>query len=856
MNGQIVHIGLMQGTALLPWMLVALDGIVRRLRSGSGARGLLGYVILLGVSCGLATLAGDPRAVSSAAIVLLVYLIALVVRDRRRAGLLVGAVVVAAALGAFLSAMQWLPGLGFLHSSQRGVTVYDFFGTGLITPSEMGSLLVAPFLLGGNSNFGMPVYGGVYNLPELTIGVGIMALVAFMAYLPELARSLFAYLRGDRARSGAAGGRRPLGVWYVLAALGVVLGLGIHTPLGHLLVHIPLYGGQRLQNRNVVMLDLALVVLLAYLVEDLFGRRPGTRRASRSDEAGGPDRPDGTDEIGPPAATIGGPADATTARTVTPLTTWTSRLLALAPVLAAFALVGWAYAAPVAVELHFGFAVVNPSLFDEVTPYLASQLTVAGAIGLYVLFHRRLPRRAARFALVALILADLGIYVAFASYATAPSSILGQANPWSTAVARYTGPNGRFAIYNPLFQQPSPDAFALLELGVSDMNVLQGNASVQGYGSIVDNTYEDATDTHKYEDLDTSRLDDTTFDTLDTRALVTLPTYFQEALPPHSAIPVAGAPAVTATGAPGPTTDAPAPAPGATGPWTLEPHQSQTWLLAAPETVVRLSVVINPQLHGRPPRCRHRGRAPWWNPALRLGPRARGPGAIGTARRRTRRPDRRAEPVDGHCDRRRGRRRHPGTEPPPPPRRLPAGSARAAALGLRGRDPRLLRRVREHRDPRTRLAAARQFDDAEHARAGTGNGDDHPQRPLRGPDDGGRQPAPGSAGAQRDVRAGVDRTAHAGRGGTDPSHHLPPFRPGPSGLDTGRPLPRDVALRAAQPAHRPGALGARRHLPGVVVRVRAVAPPFSWQAPAATRRFTAHVTSGANSASGPSAAVT
>ena len=603
MNGQIVHIGLMQGTALLPWMLVALDGIVRRLRSGSGARGLLGYVILLGVSCGLATLAGDPRAVSSAAIVLLVYLIALVVRDRRRAGLLVGAVVVAAALGAFLSAMQWLPGLGFLHSSQRGVTAYDFFGTGSITPSEMGSLLVAPFLLGGNSNFGMPVYGGVYNLPELTIGVGIMALVAFMAYLPELARSLFAYLRGDRARSGAAGGRRPLGVWYVLAALGVVLGLGIHTPLGHLLVHIPLYGGQRLQNRNVVMLDLALVVLLAYLVEDLFGRRPGTRRASRSDEAGGPDRPDGTDEIGPPAATIGGPADATTARTVTPLTTWTSRLLALAPVLAAFALVGWAYAAPVAVELHFGFAVVNPSLFDEVTPYLASQLTVAGAIGLYVLFHRRLPRRAARFALVALILADLGIYVAFASYATAPSSILGQANPWSTAVARYTGPNGRFAIYNPLFQQPSPDAFALLELGVSDMNVLQGNASVQGYGSIVDNTYEDATDTHKYEDLDTSRLDDTTFDTLDTRALVTLPTYFQEALPPHSAIPVAGAPAVTATGAPGPTTDAPAPAPGATGPWTLEPHQSQTWLLAAPETVVRLSVVINPQLHGRPPRA-------------------------------------------------------------------------------------------------------------------------------------------------------------------------------------------------------------------------------------------------------------
>ncbi|HUZ20758.1 MAG TPA: hypothetical protein VMU75_09345 [Acidimicrobiales bacterium] len=591
LDGQVVHIGLMEGTALLPWMLVAVDGIVRRLRSGSSADGLVGYVVLLGVSCALATLAGDPRAVSSAAIVLLVYLIALVLRDRRRAGLLVGAVLAAAALGALLSAVQWLPGLGFLHSSQRGVTAYDFFGTGSITLSEMGTLLVAPFLLGGNSNFGMPVYGGSYNLPELTIGVGIVALVAFMAYLPELGGSLLAFLRAKRAgpAAGSAGGRRQLGVWYVLAGLGVVLGLGTNTALGHLLVHLPLYGGQRLQNRNIVMTDLALAVLLAYLVEDLTDRRARSRRERW---------PERRDEAAPAADGSGGPIAGAKEG---PLTAWTSRLLALTPVLAVFALVGWAYAAPAAVELHFGFAVVNPSQFDELTPYLASQLAVAGAVGAYVVLHRRLAARAARVALAVLILADVGIYVANASYATAPSSILGQANPWSTAVARYTGPTGRFAIYNPLFQQPSPDQFALLELGVSDMNVLQGNASVQGYGSIVDNIYQDATDTHRYEDLDTARLDDTTFDTLDMRTLITLPTYFQESLPPHSAIPVAGAPAVTATGAPGSTIDAPAPAPGGTGPWTIEPGQRQAWLLASPMTVVRLSVIINPQLSGRPP---------------------------------------------------------------------------------------------------------------------------------------------------------------------------------------------------------------------------------------------------------------
>jgi hypothetical protein len=45
---------------------------------------------------------------------------------------------------------------------------------------------------------------------------------------------------------------------------GAVLALGGNTPVGDLLVHLPLFGSQRLPSRNILVADLALAVLLAY----------------------------------------------------------------------------------------------------------------------------------------------------------------------------------------------------------------------------------------------------------------------------------------------------------------------------------------------------------------------------------------------------------------------------------------------------------------------------------------------------------------------------------------------------------------------------------------------------------------
>jgi len=88
----------------------------------------------------------------------------------------------------------------------------------------------------------------------LSFGVGILPLVAFISLLPVALR------RGSRSR---------LGVWYVLAITGVILALGINTPFGHVLWHVPLFGAQRLQNRNIAITDFALSVLVAFWADRL-----------------------------------------------------------------------------------------------------------------------------------------------------------------------------------------------------------------------------------------------------------------------------------------------------------------------------------------------------------------------------------------------------------------------------------------------------------------------------------------------------------------------------------------------------------------------------------------------------------
>ena len=117
-------------------------------------------------------------------------------------------------------------------------------------------LTLVPDLLGGSGSLGQPSFFGFYNLTEVTSYVGILPLVAAFALLGRL-----------RWRP-----RPPEWlVWHVMALAGVALALGGNTPLGDLLYNLPLFGDQRLQSRNILVLDLALAVLLAYWADKPFG---------------------------------------------------------------------------------------------------------------------------------------------------------------------------------------------------------------------------------------------------------------------------------------------------------------------------------------------------------------------------------------------------------------------------------------------------------------------------------------------------------------------------------------------------------------------------------------------------------
>lgn len=560
MSGQLVHIGLVQGTGFTAWMLVGIELVVR----ARSLRRAAGPVLLIAVSSGLCVLAGEPRAISSAVIIAGVYVLGRTFgAPRRRAVRDLGLVAVGAVIGTGISAIQWLPGLAFVTRSQRTLDAYQAFGAGSLAWTTVAHNLLAPFLLGGNGTFGQPLYAGGYNIPELTVGLGLLPLAAACAYLPDVVRDAASAIgrfvsppakRPSDATPPERPGRR-LGVWYVMAGVGLVLTFGTTTPVGRVLVKIPLFGGERLQNRNAVIFDLAFAVLLGFFVDDLAAARDPSVR--------------------PPV-----------------LATWRRRAFALVPPVACLALIAVAYLYPLGVERRFGVGHETTDFFVRLDPYLGVTAGLAIAIGMVLGLSHRLPVRARIAMLAVLSCAETGVYLANASYGTAPSAVLAGPTSASRALSSLTG-GGRIAVYNPRVL-PTPQApQASSEVGSPDLNVLRGLPSIQGYGSIVSGTYQDATSTHDLQDLDPAALHDGLANALDLSVLLTLPTYLAQVLPPHSAIPVAGAPEATGSGKPGLGSDAPAPQLLSSGPWTVASRAAATWFLPSVVSVVRVTVVLN-----------------------------------------------------------------------------------------------------------------------------------------------------------------------------------------------------------------------------------------------------------------------
>ena len=279
MSGQSVHLGLVTGMAFAPWMLIAAD----RMAGTRSLPQLLRPVVLLGLCGGLVVLAGDPRAITNDAIVLAAYVAALAWRrGRSRGGLdwrLLSATGASGLLAVALSAVQWLPGLAFLGQSQRASRQPVVFRAGL-APRRAARLSALAVRSRGQREPRPPDY-------ELQPAG---AAPTRSGSCPSWRSSSWPF--GPRlVGGGVTKGRQPLGVWLSLCVVGIVLSLGTNTPLGHLLVHIPLYGGERLQNRNMGIVDLALSVLLALFLDVLRVDEPSRHEPSAPAPFAGEHRP-------------------------------------------------------------------------------------------------------------------------------------------------------------------------------------------------------------------------------------------------------------------------------------------------------------------------------------------------------------------------------------------------------------------------------------------------------------------------------------------------------------------------------------------------------------------------------------
>lgn len=527
MSAQVTHFGLVAG---MSWVPLALLSILR-LSQDRTLRARLGWIAVLATALGLIILAGEPRAIDDAGVILLIYAAWRVARQGRRAGRAAVSVVAGLALGACLGAVQWLPGLATISSSQRGSGSMALYSSGSL-PVRWVLLTLVPDLLGGSGSLGQPSFFGFYNLTEVTSYVGILPLVAAFALLGRL-----------RWR------RRPPEwlVWHLVALAGITLALGGNTPLGDVLYHLPLFGDQRLQSRNVLVLDLALAVLLAYWADQPF-EASRTRRLTRETVLG----------LLPPLAVV-----ATSVLGVLWGMTW----------------IRW-------VGLNIS---PSPSEVSRLRPYLVPYAALGAAAAALVLFGWR-PRRRLRSRLIAgFVVVDVIMFTILAVVEVAPdpfaaspavpaaaSSAAVTAHGWvgTTAPPRplaALGYAGRFAIYDPDLLDPDE----LSDLDPPDNNFLGSGAmpSIQGYSSTVDGRYASVTGSHQatgggQDTLAPAAVADGTLDQLDTSVLLTPSAYL-----------------VTSLGGNGPASG-----PAGTGRRDVSADQRATWYLGAPVDVSKVEL--------------------------------------------------------------------------------------------------------------------------------------------------------------------------------------------------------------------------------------------------------------------------
>jgi hypothetical protein len=215
--------------------------------------------------------------------------------------------------------------------------------------------------------------------------------------------------------------------------------------------------------------------------------------------------------------------------------------------------------------------------FHRIAILVTAGALIAIAATWVVLIEARLPIRRLRRLLVAVLAVDLVLFGAFVLRPPLTQTQAQAATPQAAAFKSFVG-DGRFIIYD-------PDQFELTELhnlGQTDLNIFTGIPSAQGYTALTDGNYYNATGAHLLESLNPATLAGTVWDGLNVSTLLALPSYF--------VTPVAGTTTPdTASIIPPPAGQVKGLAPPPTS-FTLAPGHSHRWQLGGPLSVDGLSL--------------------------------------------------------------------------------------------------------------------------------------------------------------------------------------------------------------------------------------------------------------------------
>jgi hypothetical protein len=453
---QVNHVDMTEGFVAIPWMLLAVHHIVRE--------GRWRWSIVLGIAFATVILAGAPEAMLDEVLMVIAFAAFSAGLDRGRWWRVVSRCAAGAALALSLAALQWLPGLDAIRNSQRGSGVIATAGS---YPIRFSVLSLVPYLNGGYGHLGEAGFFAQYNLPEVGIYLGVLPLVALITLLSPRWPSRL--VPRDRL------------TWYGVGLVGFLLALGSNTPLEHLFNSIPLYGNQRLQSRNMIIVATAVCVLFA------------------------------------------GWLDRTDADHLEKRTTRYDRIMGLVPLGLVAGLFVWALASPSSIVGYFAGVPLRSVYAATVrTATVYALVFTAGAAALVWL--RPKLRTGSWLSLATVFVAvDIGLMACTSQLNTSPpNDLLTGTTPVQQLMAAHLAPGGRMVNYDPQTYDSWPDSAQ----GVPDLNIIPELPSVSGYASIVNGNYEAVTHTHEQDDLDLSQLSSGTLDQLDLQEVVTLPEYF------------------------------------------------------------------------------------------------------------------------------------------------------------------------------------------------------------------------------------------------------------------------------------------------------------------------------------------